>query len=834
MLVFRRSHFTFLVAALFCFVVFSGAVVAQSGQLSPEVKNQLDKLSEVIAGSDIQVPRVLEQLGFPPSSTSENWRQWKRWPDVRMLETAYVSAEAGKTGSGDALLRKVARLVATQNEAIRHEPALSSIFSEPIGTPIKETVEPMIFGVPNAEQLKTRVPENIRTIIKTVTRYTERTSRVWLFGRCCNLSEDETYEVLRTYPDEHSAFEAAVALKAPPPTPDQKVEKLIATIHTDNPAIALEPELQGVLRSSETVMHEKDLTVAANQVAGDVQNLLLPMLGNNPSSGTGMLLPSSPPGSPGGGPAGRMLGENYNIFKSTRYPGGGPGWSHSRMITRAIGFGGVIFGNTVSPPAKSSDPVQVYWLTSPDAPSATAKNVVESWGRLVFAFKDGTIARSRLIRADTTLAAKALALDHAQASAGGYGLVGFLRSFDAKKLTDEDKIVSFASGFSYVVHPDVAATRVGRSMILLDTLPMIPEILRKQVSDSGAVPAINKQLESILDGHLGQYKYTDVKLEILRTDDGLLSVQRSSADGTWDANTRTQAFITLLAFDGDTPRQESSVPTYPLIPVLTAVSDPFARANEFAEVFALLRWANGRGAKWSGTAPPPSNLKPVSAVVVEQNGAFTFGNSEGAFNQALVTEVQDRALKIAGSNNNSALTAKTEDLRARFTKVVAMRTALDIAGSASEIAAAAFSTDNDLAKQYPEAAKNALNASSFRNDDKTFLSKLQSIDWIDAHTDLMEKAVPGTKARGELATRLENEQKSLSDTLGDSEVLFSELTNKKFDGTRDKLISDVLTAKDVKHMFEAQKKLSDAEEKMLPGFSRWFALESALARALTE
>jgi hypothetical protein len=247
-----------------------------------------------------------------------------------------------------------------------------------------------------------------------------------------------------------------------------------------------------------------------------------------------------------------------------------------------------------------------------------------------------------------------------------------------------------------------------------------------------------------------------------------------------------------------------------------------------------LRWANARGAKWSGAAAPPSNLKPVSAVVVDENGAFTFGNSEAAFSQALVTEVQDRALKIARNNNNSVLAAKTEDLRARFSKVVAMWAALDIAGSASEVAAAAFSVNDNLAKRFPEVAKNAFTASSFQTGDKSFLSKLQSEIWIDDHTDLLEKAVPGTRARNELAARLKNEQKSLSDTLGDSENLFSELTNKKFDGTRDKLISDVLNAKDVKHMFEAQKKLSDAEEKVLPGFSRWFALESGLARDLTE
>src|SRR5262249_52274324 len=92
----------------------------------------------------------------------------------------------------------------------------------------------------------------------------------------------------------------------------------------------------------------------------------------------------------------------------------------------------------------------------------------------------------------------------------------------------------------------------------------------------------------------------------------------------------SRAYITLIPFSGDRSSPES-IGIYELIPSLTEVSDTFARANEFAEVFGLLRWARLAGVEWLGRSPDTPGLQASTAVLVGKDGSFTFGPSGAAF-----------------------------------------------------------------------------------------------------------------------------------------------------------------------------------------------------------
>ena len=81
----------------------------------------------------------------------------------------------------------------------------------------------------------------------------------------------------------------------------------------------------------------------------------------------------------------------------------------------------------------------------------------------------------------------------------------------------------------------------------------------------------------------------------------MIGVERSRADApNAPLELRQQAYMTLIPFDGNKPRAESDVPMYQLIPMLATVADPFARANEFAEVFCAgaLGKSGGCGLGW--------------------------------------------------------------------------------------------------------------------------------------------------------------------------------------------------------------------------------------------
>jgi hypothetical protein len=613
-----------------------------TGEIPSNAKMFLQTLSAEFDSQDTQIRLILGQLGFPPRPTPTTWSGWERWPAIRMLETGYVAAEAVTAQKGgDIFLNKVIRLLAAQHiEAIRYTPEFSHIFPEPSDAAIVETPSAMAFAVPKTAQTNQRLPPEARAKIRIIARYVGGMPPVWTFGRCCNLNEDEVYDVMRTSESHEKAVEKVILLKAPPPTPQEKIAKLLETVHSTNDAIAFEPGLEDDF-SGHTTYHatpstvaEADLGVAETRLGDAVQALVNPTVSSNrtvvppaiaPQAGRPGAPPTSsgpnvPPGGPGprgpeggsvvsGGPPGRspsgggagqtaspkFAESSYRAFEQSRYPGRG-GWSFSRMTGRVFGFGGVIFGNEVSQDSGLSDPVRISWVPAKDAAASTSRLTVEHWGQFAFVLKSGDVVFSRLIRADTAVAAKRILFDAPYNPEVGLGIVGFTNRFVTGTLKS-GTLESGEIGYSFVVHPSVADTRLGRALMVLDTLPMpdVREHLLAQAKSSGAPPEELQKLKEVLESKLGQYKFVDVKLVISRTAGGPIIVERKF-DGWFkflesaaNATTRARAFITLISFDGEKPREEQATPVYSIIPMLTAVSDSFSRANEFAEVFALMR-----------------------------------------------------------------------------------------------------------------------------------------------------------------------------------------------------------------------------------------------------
>jgi hypothetical protein len=842
MLVFRKTRgaiLLFLISLVVC------PLLPALGQNAVHKFTQTERarvggLADALNAQNSIVRLILTQLGFPPQNAPETWRRWQGWPNVRMLEAAYVSAEAARPGGGQILLAKVARLVAANHsEAIRDEPSLETFFPEPKGTPIAESVERLPFAVPSPAEIKSPLPLQARNIIKICTRYTEDVYRPWLFARCCNLTEDQSYDIMRDSPDDPAAFEAAILLKNPPPSNDEKISRMIEAVHADNPTIEYEPALAERFHPAVLKLHEVELRAADDQVSKGIQGFITPILTAGtktspapPAPGPGVEIPGPVGSAAGFGTPRREVTEStYRVFESSRYPTtGGGGWSFRRMAGRVFGFGGVIFGNEVTAPPDISSPVEVRWLRAPDGSAPTSPDVQEAWGRLIFKLKDGSTVFSHLVRADTAVAARAIAFSRSQTKSDvGFGLIGYLRGFQYAKLSKSGTLDVIGTGFSYVVHPDVAATRLGRSMMLLDTLPMISDSFITQVADSGVSATEVAQLRSIMSADLGQYKFTDVGLQVHRIGDGEIGVSRMS-DGT-NANgfLRDHAYITLLSFKGDNARPEAAFPFYALVPTLIRVSDPFARANEFAEIFALLRWAQGHGAVWSGDVPSAPDLPVSTAVAVGNDRSFTFGPSAEAFAQALITEVGTRASALASQSKNNELIDTTTKVQRELEDLVSSIGALSIAGSASEFLGATFSANATLTQKYPEISAKALLASSFRQGSiKTAVKEIRAEDWINAHIDALEIVVPGVKARKQLADHINLVAASLEDDLGNPIYLFNKITKNAYKAEFVKAEKSLAESQTETEKNRIADEVSYIIEEAVPGYTDWFNIETSL------
>ena len=339
------------------------------------------------------------------------------------------------------------------------------------------------------------------------------------------------------------------------------------------------------------------------------------------------------------------------------------------MTGRVFGFGGVVFGNEIFEDGTIGIPSSISWVPSNDRPSPVTPSLVEHWGRFQFTLKSGQTIFSRLLRADSAVAATRILFGTQYVSGSGLGLVGFTSRFSNGTVRNGSLDTS-EMGYSFVVHPAVVDTRLGRALMVLDTLPMaeVRDNLIRQAESSGVPADEISRLKIVLTSDLGQYKFTDVKLIVTRIAGGPITVERRFEgwfrfieplqkffESKSAAATRSKAFITLLSFDGQKPRAEAATPIYSIIPMLTEISDPFSRANEFSEAFALLRWGKERGAAFAGPMPPVAGLAAVTAVVIGSDGRVTYGSSQAAFQEVTVLSVSKLCAEARSGNSKRRL-----------------------------------------------------------------------------------------------------------------------------------------------------------------------------------
>ncbi|HWU00189.1 MAG TPA: hypothetical protein VN229_21310 [Terriglobales bacterium] len=793
-------------------------------------KGDLDKIatiSQSLEADQAALDYILQAQGFPPDNAPSTWNEWERWPAIRKLELVYTSAEAAKAGNGEALINSIARQIAASHvAAIRDEPSLQGVFMEPQGTKIVEPQKKFLFSATFSAPAD-GVPPAIRAKIATISRYAQGTPREFLFGRCCQLTDAETYEILRHSDSDKAAIEEALTKKAPPPSVEKKFADFVDAIREQNAAVNFEPALAqtDLLQTHEMQLSDKaDATTTAS-------------LGDASSIGLEHKEPSfSPPPFNGSGGGGELMkspaAKAYRTFESTMYPGAGGGArSFSRMIGRVVGFGGVIFGNELKAVDGIGKTSSLSWVPGPTKVSVTAPQKREAWGRFAFKQEGGTILLSHLLRADTAEAALLIASEVPSGNVlgHGFGIVGFTGQFRALELT-ENGPSSAGTGFSYLVHPGAIQTEFGRSMMMVDTMPQIDDDFIGYLEAKKIPGNFVQQMKQVLDQDLGQYKFVDVPLEIYSDTNGSITVRRvAKAGDNLSDDLRSTAFITLLPFHDSDPQPENSTPFYSLVPTLITASDPFARANEFAEAFALVRWAKVSGAKWAGDGVPFSPLPPSSALIVDDNKQIEFVSSRSDYFKRLVRSGENIADQLALQSGNQRLKVKTQEYRTALLKLVSSSTELSELQPLRMAIASAFLNNEELASQYPEMAQRFANP--FEQDLFGEAEEEDDRNWVAKHLDETEKVAPGTKRRLELAREISQQQRTLQNELEDGVGFFNVLTENRYKTELSKLLTQQDQA-DSNDNEAADDPVVSFVDGKVPGLGKWMDIQDALIHAV--
>jgi hypothetical protein len=643
-------------------IAFSSAAWAQSG-LPPDAQRHLDTIAAALQVQPSRTASLLQQFGLPtPESASDNWRDFYKWSAQRQLEFAYRAAEEAQTGNGKVLLDRMAVQTAAVNAAIRSEPRFAGILPGPGVAFEVPPIEPMPFKPPQGAVATEALDANVRELVDLISRHIEASphGHFYFMARCCGLNEAASGKVMQETSALSEALKRAILEGRVPPELLERLARLSADAAKANLALAfaeefrpyqralldfamLPDERQGKRGADIAVAPAVDARVAEFQpalrreIARLSENKSEFMLAMRNGFDDGKMAPDLPPRDPilpMGGPGAaakpdygnfrerwfefESYGRTHSAGESTSSPGGGGGGggggqhSFKRVVRFAGGKGGIIFGSEVTAAADVPLPLSVVWRPLDGSSLPTGSLAADTVGVFVFKFADGTTSISPPNVAEDALGAVRIAFTGVSGATvpaqgeDGIGLVGYLGRSERYSLSGDQVTQHTDLAMNFAVNPAISTLGMAKVVMMGDAYPWIPELSSRLIEASKKAnvdPVLLHLLDEWAAFEKGQYKITDVPLEVYRSDSKrALGVRRVDDVGaTYSDVFASRYFIDMQMFDGATPLDRDSVPSfYTLLPIVTQVSSDYYRLNEFARTVALLRWAAGAGAMWSG------------------------------------------------------------------------------------------------------------------------------------------------------------------------------------------------------------------------------------------
>lgn len=565
---------------------------------------------------------LLAQVHFPPPGFAEGPAEhYQHWPVLRKLEAAYSGAvTAGGKNAGDDFLKAFARVIAVQqSNAIRHEASLRSYFPEPHHAELVLDVPDLRYDVQKAIKSQPASPK-LQSILMTLDKYAGRLPGgvQSLMANCCKLPQARIYEILSTSEDYHHALLRTATESGVPPPLQEKIRRMLTHVSEHTNALRHEAIFDDFLRPrgasgfQESTAWKSDLDsplVDTNTAAKREQafhEAVATLASEAAKEHDATYTPGPWAGGGGGGSPATLNAERYRAVSNTVYGvrPSAPGRASFRTLARGRGgFGGIVMGNTIVAP-KLAKPQQIMWVKD--------TNTEPVVGHFEFVFADGKTGFSAEYPQYMVAAANALANSEpsepkARASADeiAVGLAGLdTGTSDVMIPIFADQGIDQISAKRFVVHPLLDGTPVGYAAVATDALSFMSgeDWFVDRLRQSGVPDAMILKAVDWLTAKRGFFKITDVPIQITRRADGMLVVARVTTP-PFSASHRQAALLTMQSFTDNTPDPEFKTPFYAIVPSLSRSFDDFALLNQFAGAFALVRYANINGARWSGIRP---------------------------------------------------------------------------------------------------------------------------------------------------------------------------------------------------------------------------------------
>jgi hypothetical protein len=555
----------------------------QNVVISAEDASALSTLSEYMVGRVDLAQTLLRRHGYQPSVIEATWRQF---PSVRKLETAYLAAEAAAPNrGGEKLLALLASDLAQEYESVGHERSLTEYLrkADAITTPVRfanrasaapmpDLSRPVVAAIDTISQYCSRGPAGTpQSILRTHFR----------------LSPDLAYQVLRESTSNAEAFKRAMTF-----VPEQErapaLKGLISQLAPKFEALRYEPTLKPFLEA--------------------------PL----PTPPSIQPFPPTPrPSVPAREPEFQSAAQKYPTFVRENYATA-ESMSFSVMAEAVEGFGGVVFGNQVS-----ADP-GLPRITSVSFDGSSTKAV----GLLTYHFADQSALSFENVSLEDAYASYHMVFERVGGvepteSGKGVGLISLddnTPSFTCDKAALK---VTESSKFNVVLHPALASLDLGWAAVMVDALPIEPDLIETIVRQSGAgedqaLAIKNLFLSMHTPSFVHNWKVVDVPLTV-GSNGGALAVWRSGPDSSIPVGLRRTAFIEMRpmlekGFDVGFARN-----FYQYVPILTRASRDYDRLNRFASVLAVVRLAKMEGAVFLSPPPAPQRMPTPDAIRISEH-----------------------------------------------------------------------------------------------------------------------------------------------------------------------------------------------------------------------
>jgi hypothetical protein len=472
-------------------------------QLPPQADAAINQIASRAQADQQVLAGLLRRYGFPPSDwTQEAWREFPAMPGIEQLEFAWLSAERAETGAGDKLLENIIADYKVLNTSAAAEPALKAI--EHSGQLHFQ------FAVLQGTDIGP-LPSRVETLLDGLSRHVDGQLRAHI-GRCCGIEGADARRILRSARNPKEALRIALREGLLPPELVKKLAFLIDGVAAIDPSVSLEAELADVreqlrslqvarnpdVRGEIAVLREQQamaqlsasleatikgqvasafekakVTSKDMRVTGNIAQMLSD-LGPSAPSVPGPPVRPTPPGHPSSqvplSVAARNAAFDVEQYGSRAALPHAVERSFARVVLRAVGRGGVVFGNAVSADPTLPKPLSIVWvpLESSGPPTVGTFRIRLSGDRIVFSIP---LPAAEALAAVRLVFTGVDGITSPVSEGNEIGMAGLDGHFELPNVVDarvtftrptETHHSPNARGTSYVVHPAIADQSAGQ------------------------------------------------------------------------------------------------------------------------------------------------------------------------------------------------------------------------------------------------------------------------------------------------------------------------------------------------------------------------------------